>query len=158
MLDAAAHLKEQGLKCRFIIAGQPDKGNLYQSLLEQRKAQGLEEQVQFLGFLDNAPEFLANLDLFVSSSISEGLPLSAIQAMAAQLPLLATRCGGYEELVTNKENGWLVNVGDSVALANGISELITQPEIRSELAKKAKKHAVGVFDISVMLEKYQSLY
>lgn len=158
LLDAAANLKKQGLQCRFVIAGQADKNGLYESLLEQRKAQGLEEQVQFLGFLDDAPEFLANLDLFVSSSISEGLPLSAIQAMAAELPLLATRCGGYEELVTHKENGWLVDVGDDIVLSDAISMLIEKPEIRVELAKKAKKHAIGVFDISVMLRKYELMY
>jgi len=69
---------------RFVIAGEPDKSkNLYNALLEKRKELNLEDTVKFLGFTDDASEFLASMDLFLSSSISEGLPLSAIQAMSA---------------------------------------------------------------------------
>ena len=81
------------------------------SLLALRKKLGLEEKVQFLGFIDDAADFLANIDIFLSSSISEGLPLSAIQAMVAALPMVATRCGGYEGLITDGENGVLTEVG-----------------------------------------------
>lgn len=158
LLEAAALLKKRGKSYRFVIAGQPDKKGLYEALLDQREELGLEEQVQFLGFLDDPAEFLANLDLFLSSSISEGLPLSAIQAMAAQLPLLATRCGGYEELVTDRENGWLVDVGNPVAIADAISLLAEKPEIRAKLAEKARKHVVETFDISVMLSAYERIY
>lgn len=158
LLEAASLLKKRGLSCRFVIAGQPDKSGLYDRLLEQRKVLGLEEQVQFLGFLDDPAEFLANLDLFLSSSISEGLPLSAIQAMVAQLPLLATRCGGYEELVTDRENGWLVDVDNPVAIADAISLLATKPEIRAKLAEEGRKHAIETFDISIMLSAYERIY
>lgn len=158
LLDAAALLTKQGQSYRFVIAGQPDKKGLYETLLKQRKILGLEEHVKFLGFLDDPAEFLANLDLFLSSSISEGLPLSAIQAMAAQLPLLATRCGGYEELVTDRVNGWLVDVDSPVAIADAVGLLASKPEMKAELAKKAKKHAIETFDISVMLGAYEQIY
>ena len=160
LLKAAALLHENSNKpYRFVIAGQPDsKGNLYEGLLEQRKELGLEKTVQFLGFLDDPAEFLANLDLFLSSSLSEGLPLSAIQAMSARLPLLATRCGGYEELVTHKENGWLVEVGNSDVIAEAIELLSSKPEIRAELASRAKQHVVETFDLNVMLHEYESTY
>ncbi len=158
LLEAAVLLKKRGQPYRFVIAGQPDKNGLYETLLEQRKVLGLEEQVQFLGFLDDPVEFLANLDLFLSSSISEGLPLSAIQAMAARLPILATRCGGYEELVADRENGWLADVGDPVAIADAVALLRTKPEIRDKLAEKARKHVVETFDISVMFSDYERIY
>lgn len=158
LLQAAALLKNNQQTFRFIIAGQADKGNLFVELLNQRQELGLEEQVQFLGFLDDPAEFLSNLDLFLSSSISEGLPLSAIQAMAAQRPLLATRCGGYEELVTDKQNGWLVEAGNPQAITNAIESLAGAPAVRSRLAAEAKKHAVETFDISVMLKAYEQVY
>lgn len=158
LLDAAALLTKRGQSYRFVIAGQPDKKGLYEALLEQRKILGLEEHVKFLGFLDDPAEFLANLDLFLSSSISEGLPLSAIQAMAAQLPLLATRCGGYEELVTDRVNGWLVDVGSPDVIADAIGLLASKQKMRAELAKKAKKNAISRFDISVMLGAYERIY
>lgn len=158
LLQAAALLSQQKRSCRFVIAGQPDKKGLYQALLKQRDELGLKEQVRFLGFLDDPAEFLVNLDLFLSSSISEGLPLSAIQAMAAQVPLLATRCGGYEELISNRENGWLVEVGNPVAIADAIGLLAEKPEIRIEMAKKARKHALEIFDSHVMLCAYEQIY
>lgn len=158
LLQAAALLEGGGASCRFVIAGQPDRGGLYDELLRLRKALGLEDRVQFMGFLDDAADFLSNLDLFLSSSISEGLPLSAIQAMAAGLPLLATRCGGYEELVTDRENGWLVEVGSPEALAEAVKSLAAAPEIRTELAEMAKRHAVETFDSSVMFRAYEGVY
>ena len=158
LLRAAALLEGSEQSYRFVIAGQPDRGELYNELLELRKELGLEDRVQFLGFLDDPADFLSNLDLFLSSSISEGLPLSAIQAMAAELPLLATRCGGYEELVTDRENGWLVEVGSPEAIAEAIKSLATAPEIRAKLAEMAKKHAVETFDSSAMFKAYERVY
>jgi glycosyltransferase involved in cell wall biosynthesis len=158
LLRAAALLQNTPRSLRFVIAGQPDKGSLYDSLLKLRAELGLEERVKFLGFLDDPADFLANLDLFLSSSLSEGLPLSAIQAMAARLPLLATRCGGYEELLTHQENGWLVEVGNPEALADAIKLLSEDDACREKLAEKAMKHAREMFDISVMLGKYEKIY
>jgi glycosyltransferase involved in cell wall biosynthesis len=72
--------------------------------------------------------------------------------------LLATRCGGYEELVTDRENGWLVEVGSPEAIAEAIQFLVAAPEVRIELAEKARKHAIATFDISVMLNAYERIY
>jgi glycosyltransferase involved in cell wall biosynthesis len=155
---AAALLNGGETSLRFVIAGQPDKNGLHEDLLRLREELGLEDRVQFLGFLDDPADFLSNLDLFLSSSTSEGLPLAAIQAMAAQLPLLATRCGGYEELVTDRENGWLVEVGSPEAIAEAIQFLVAAPEARLELAKNARKHATETFDISMMLNAYERIY
>jgi glycosyltransferase involved in cell wall biosynthesis len=158
LLKAASLLGEDGRDYRFVIAGQPDKAGLYESLLELRKTLGLEEKVKFLGFLDDSAEYLSNLDLFLSTSTSEGLPLAAIQAMAAGLPLLATRCGGYEELVADQENGWLVEVGDPAAISNAIQTLASTPEVRNELALKAQSHVKNTFDSRIMFEHYQAIY
>lgn len=158
LLQAAALLNDGDHSFRFVIAGQRDRNGLYEELLDLRKEFGLEDSVKFLGFLDDPADFLSNLDLFLSSSISEGLPLSAIQAMAARLPLLATRCGGYEELVTDRENGWLVEVGSPQAIADAISSLTKAPGVRAELAEQARKHVLGTFDIRVMINAYEQIY
>lgn len=159
LMKAVSLLSEAGdSDYRFVIAGQPDKAGLFGKLLELRKTLDLEEKVIFLGFLDDAAEFLSGLDLFLSTSISEGLPLSAIQAMAARLPLLATRCGGYEELVTDGQNGWLVEVGDPEAIANAIRKLVSSPVHREEIAQQAQTHVRITFDVSVMFKHYQAIY
>ncbi len=159
LLDAANIVSNADSKVRFVIAGQPDKENkLYNELLDQRERLGLCDHVQFLGFIDDSVEFLSNLDLFVSSSISEGLPLSAIQAMAAGLPLLATRVGGYEELVTHGKNGWLVEPGQSELLAKAILQLKENEKLRQELADDSQHHVTDVFDVSAMLKSYTAVY
>jgi len=157
LLQAAALLKQRPGSYRFVVAGQ-GKGRLYEELLALRKQLGLEERVKFLGFIDDAAAFLASLDLFLSTSISEGLPLSAIQAMVARLPLIATRCGGYEGLVSDRENGWLVEVGNPRAIADAIEQVTGDRGLQMKLAENARQYAIETFDISVMLGAYQALY
>ena len=157
LLRAAAILQQSSRPYRFVVAGQ-GKGKLYEELLLLRNELGLEESVQFLGFIDDAGDFLANIDLFLSSSISEGLPLSAIQAMAANLPLIATRCGGYEELIRDRENGWLVEVGNPGAIADAIESLAADTRLQAALGEQARRHAVETYDMKVMLEAYEDIY
>lgn len=160
LLQAAALLERSRHSLRFVIAGQCNAQNasLYERLLALRHELGLEERVLFLGFSEDAAGFLAGLDLFLSSSLSEGLPLAAIQAMAAGLPILATRCGGYRELITEGENGWLVETGDPQALATALETLADSPELRAELAASARRYALETFDLRVMLDAYAGLY
>ena len=83
LLQVAAIAVNSANSYRFVIAGQCE-GPLFDQLLQLRGELGLQDRVQFLGFVDDAAEFLSNLDIFLSTSDSEGLPLSAIQAMAAE--------------------------------------------------------------------------
>ena len=157
LLQAAALLEKSAHTCRFVIAGQSNS-KLYDDLLALRKKLGIEEKVQFLGFIDDAADFLANIDIFLSSSISEGLPLSAIQAMVAGLPMVATRCGGYVGLITDRENGVLVNIGDPYAITDGIEMVMADAGLRKVMSQNARKHAISTFDIQVMLGAYRSVY
>lgn len=157
LLKAAALLEHSSRSYRFVIAGQ-GKGKLYEDLLALRKKLGLDERVQFLGFIDDAADFLANIDLFLSSSTSEGLPLSAIQAMVTALPIVATRCGGYEGLITDQENGVLVEIENPQAIADAIEMVAADPELQKTLSEKARNHAVSTFDIQVMLDAYEQIY
>lgn len=157
LLQAAALLKQGRGSCRFVVAGQ-GKGRLYEELLALRGQLGLEDRVRFLGFIDDPAAFLAGLDMFLSTSISEGLPLSAIQAMAAKLPLVATRCGGYEGLVSDGENGLLVEVGNPRAIADAIERAAADPGLRLRLAASARRHVLATFDIEVMLDAYEQVY
>jgi glycosyltransferase involved in cell wall biosynthesis len=157
LLRAAALIAEQHAHVRFVIAGQGNTG-LYDELLKLQAELGLEEVVQFLGYIDDPAEFLSGIDLFLSSSISEGMPLSAIQAMVAKLPVLATRCGGYQELVTDGVNGRLVEVGSPEAIARGLTGLLHDGTMRTSLASGARQHALSTFDMEVMLQAYQAIY
>jgi glycosyltransferase involved in cell wall biosynthesis len=157
LLRAAALLKETHSTCRFVIAGQSNS-KLYDELLALRQQLGLETTVHFIGFIDDAAEFLASLDIFLSSSVSEGLPLSAIQAMVSKLPIIATRCGGWQELINHGENGWLVDVDNPEAIAAAIRTLASDTERCQHMAQNARESAIRSFDIQVMLTAYQHIY
>jgi glycosyltransferase involved in cell wall biosynthesis len=157
LLRAAALLQQGARSYRFVIAGQCNT-RLYDDLIELRRELDLEDLVLFLGFMDDAAGFLASLDIFLSSSISEGLPLSAIQAMVAALPIIATRCGGYRELVTEGENGWLVDIGNPQAIAEAVERVSGNRELCETLGRQARRHALETFDMAVMLDHYAEVY
>ncbi len=157
LLRAAALLKDTQLTCRFVIAGQSNS-KLYDEIMSLRQELDLEATVHFIGFIDDAAEFLAGLDIFLSSSVSEGLPLSAIQAMVSKLPIIATRCGGWQELINHEENGWLVDIDNPEAIADAIRTLAPDEERCQKMAQNAKESAIRSFDIQVMLAIYQQIY
>ena len=157
LLQAAALLKDHTSHFRFVIAGQ-GKGKLYDSLLKLRDKLGLNESVHFLGFNDQPADFLSNLDLFLLSSSSEGFSIATIQAMAAGLPVVATRSGGPQEIITHKTNGWLVDPDDPQLIADTLEKLSTDQELKQRLAKAGQNHAINTFDVKNMINSYEKIY
>lgn len=159
LLRAARQIVDNNEQCRFVIAGEAKKDSaLLKELLVLRKQLGLENYVRFLGFTDNAAQFLADIDIFLSSSVSEGLPLSAIQAMVAGAPIVATRCGGYEGLIDDGKTGLLVEVNNPDAIREAVEKLAASPDMRRDMAARAKQYAVARYDNAVMLDSYRRLY
>ena len=158
LLRAAANLKGGDRVFRFVIAGHGTPGGLYDELLGMREALGLQEHLHFIGFSDKPAEFLSGLDLFLLSSTSEGFSIATIQALAAGLPVVVTRSGGPEEIVTHGENGWIVDAGDHMAIAGAIGRLAADPGLCASLAASGRKHANESFDIDAMLTAYEKVY
>jgi glycosyltransferase involved in cell wall biosynthesis len=98
------------------------------------------------------------MDIFVLSSISEGLPVAIAEAMAAHIPVVATSVGGLPEVVKDGYNGYLVPPGDANLLADRILTLIDDREKRGRLADNAKKVADEKLSLTAMIEAYQELY
>ena len=112
----------------------------------------------FLGFREDVAQVLRDLDIFVLSSTSEGFPLVILEAMAAGKPVVATRCGGPQEIVDNGRTGILVEVADPEALAAAISDLIRQPELARRLVASARSAVETRFSIDVMIRQYENFY
>jgi glycosyltransferase involved in cell wall biosynthesis len=124
-------------------------------LLEELK---LRDRVHFLGFREDVPEILENLDVFVLSSTSEGFPLVLLEAMAAGKPVVATRCGGPQEVLSDTGTGYLVPVADAQELAARISQLLAQPEHAAALGANARKKVQAEFSVEQMIARYERLY
>ena len=88
---------------------------LFEELLKLRADLGLDDVVHFLGFYDDPSKFMGNIDIFLLPSISEGFSIATLEAMAAEIPVIVTRCGGPEEIVTHGVNGWMIQPGSSEA-------------------------------------------
>ena len=156
LLQAASNLKNSVYNFKFVIAGQ-GKGSLYDKLLALRTELKLED-VHFLGFNDDPAGFLSNLDVFLLSSTSEGFSIATIQAMASGIPVVATKSGGPEEIITHSKNGWLVEPGDPEAISNGLEHIVADPELMKTLPTNALDHVKKTFDMDAILSSYETIY
>jgi glycosyltransferase involved in cell wall biosynthesis len=118
----------------------------------------LRDRVHFLGYREDIGEILNDLDVFVLSSTSEGLPLVLLEAMAAGKAVVATRCGGPQEVVDDTRTGYLVPIRDAQQLAARISEILIHPELASALGAKARDKVLAEFSIEHMIATYEQLY
>jgi glycosyltransferase involved in cell wall biosynthesis len=130
-------------------------GPLKNELIEYASNLGISEKVKFLGQRDDIPYLLKSSDIFVLSSLWEGLPLSVLEAMAAGLPIISTDVGGVKDIV--KDNGILVEKGNAKKLYEAIIKLVKNNALREEMGKKSLEYA-KLYDSSVMAKKHMELY
>lgn len=116
----------------------------------------LEEKVKFLGVREDIPEILAMGDVFVSSSIIEGHPVSLLEALAAGLPIVATAVGGVSEALDKGKVGILVKPGDREMFSNMLFKTLV--ENNHSLIENGKKFVAKNFDIKMTVQSYEKLY
>lgn len=159
LLEAAKLLREECPSCRFVVVGDMDgEPALTHDLLARRRALGLDDMVVFAGFRADVVDVLNNFDIYVMSSTREGLPLAVLQAMAVRLPIVATMCGGPQEVLTHDRNALLVAVRDPRALAEAIRHLVDSGETRERLATTAWETVRARYTVERMVEEYERLY
>lgn len=137
-----------------IVGGGPLEGGL-KSLVQSL---GMGDRVHFLGFRSDVAELLRLFDLFVLSSTEEGISLTLIEAMAAGLPIVATRVGGNPEVVTDGETGILVESGRPAELASALESLLRDPDTRRRMGQRGREIAMQRFDIERLVDEYQAIY
>lgn len=115
-------------------------------------------RILFPGFETDVPGMLEALDVYVSSALSEGLPLATIEAMAAGLPVVSTDAGGTPEVVADGETGVLVKPGDPRALADAMSRLAVDHAMRIRFGAAGRARAVAEFSEDRMLDRTAEIY
>jgi glycosyltransferase involved in cell wall biosynthesis len=137
-IRAAVALKQALPNARFVLIGEgPMRGEL-QSLIERFE---LGDVAYLCGLMPHMQSVFAELDLVVSSSRSEALPLALMEAMACGLPVVATQVGGVPDLIQHGMTGWLVGDGDFDAIAAHVRTLIEQPQERVAMGQRARDRA-----------------
>jgi glycosyltransferase involved in cell wall biosynthesis len=154
-LDAAAKVTEREPATRFVIVGD----GVLRSALEQRaKELGISKRVFFIGWRRDLPRIYADLDVLVVSSDNEGTPVSAIEAMAAGCPVVATCVGGLPDLITDQTTGLLVRARDADGLANAVLHLLHNPELARTIGHKGRIAAQERFSMDRLLTDIDQLY
>lgn len=112
-------------------------------LQEQVRKAGLADRVRFTGELADATRLFSAFDLYVSASRGEGLPLALLEAMACELPVVATRVTGHVDVVVDGVTGFLTRPGDSEDLARALGRLLDDPELRQRMGRAGREPGAG---------------
>lgn len=120
---------------------------------------GMGDRVVFLGRQERVEELLASSDAFLLPSLEESFGLAALEAMAAGVPVVATRVGGLPEVVGEEgEGGFLYATDDFEGMAAGLRRLLTDRELRADCAAKARNRAFRLFSSEIIVPQYESYY
>lgn len=141
----------------FVIAGQ-----LREDIVEQLEASmaelGVSGRVHFIGFIDDTARFLSQLDVFLLTSKSEGFSIAMIEALATALPVVATRCGGPEEIAKDSDAALLVDVGSPSQIAEAVISVLESEALSSKLSTLGPSLVAERFSYAAMLDAYSRLY
>jgi glycosyltransferase involved in cell wall biosynthesis len=128
------------------------------ALTEQARQKGLVDRAFFLDDQTDIPALLPALDLLVAPSLWEGMPMVVLEAMAARLPVVATRVGGTPDVVADGETGLLVAPSDAMQLAQSIERLLVDPGLRQQMGRAGRARAEQNFSIEQNVAQTQALY
>ena len=154
-LKAARLIHSKYPECRFVIVGHGD-GYLYQSLLDLRKELDLESVFYFTGFRNDPVTVYNNLDIFISSSISEGFSISTIEALSCGLPVIVTRSGGTEEIIEKCRKGIICD-HDEHSIAASIDNFLQNDVSRNNTNWDACYQIETTFSLQSMVHNYEQL-
>ncbi len=118
----------------------------------------IERHVHFVGYQRDVLGYLTRAAFFVLSSLTEGLSMTIIEAMAAGLPVIATRVGGNPEAVEDGGTGLLVPPGDAGALAGAMTMLLSDPERRRHMGRAARVRVESMFNLRDVAAEYERIY
>jgi sugar transferase (PEP-CTERM/EpsH1 system associated) len=157
LISAFKLLREEAghADCRLIIVGE---GPQREALERQIVQLGLVETVRLLGNRDDVAELLAECNVFVLSSIAEGMPVTLMEAMATGLPVVATNVGGVASVVEDRVTGTLVPAGDQHAMAEALSAYVADETLRRQHGDAGCARVAAQFSLSTMVAAYVALY
>lgn len=148
-LEAAAAVASRRGDVEFLVVGD---GPLRARLEKRAEELGIARRVHFLGERDDVPSIMGLLDVFVLTSRSEGVPNVVMEAMAAGVPVVATRVGGVPETVVDGYTGVLVDEGDAARLSEAVLALLEDPERAQAMGRAGEELARKRYDVAVVVK------
>ncbi len=156
LIEAFQKVKVRMPSAHLVLLGDgPCKAELEQ----QASDMSCRDSIHFLGHRDNIEHLLRGINVFVLSSVAEGMPLAILEAMAAGIPCIATEVGGIPDIICDSDIGYMIPPKDSNALAEVMIELAKMPdEKRQKLIDNARQKVYSSYSHKVVIRKLENIY
>lgn len=155
LIQAVQSVVAEGRDVGLIIAG---TGQIEEELKTQIHEAGLEDRVRLVGFLSDPRDLYQAIDLFVLSSLREGLPNVVLEAMATEIPILTTRVAGIPAVMTHEQDGYIVDCASVEQLEAGLRRCVDDAELRDRMAAAGKAKVVADLSFAARMDKVRSVY
>lgn len=155
LLEACRILVESGHEFRLLVVGD---GPLRVQLEERTQFLGISKQVIFTGTREDITDLMRAMDIFCLSSLSEGISLTLLEAMACGLPIVATAVGGNPEVVIGGKTGFLVEPSSPSLLSEKLAALISCEHLRAKMGQAGRERVINHFSLKTCALAYQNLY
>ena len=155
LLEAWRRISVEMPQTRLVVVGDGPERDALKRLAERASLNGA---VRFVGEVTDVRPYLTTSDLFILPSRSEGLPNALLQAMAVELPCIASRVGGIPEVIEDRMSGRLVEAGNPDALATAVLSVLRDPESARRYGRAARETVEARFALDPMVERYLTLY
>ncbi len=157
MIDAVARVAKDNPKVHLLLVGNA-VGVSIDSLKERAEQAGLAGRCHFKDRTEHPHSLLPAFDVVMNTSGFEGASNAIFEAMAARIPVVATRVGGTPELIEEGQEGFLAQPGDVGRLAEAVSKLVSQPQLRRELGARGRARIEARHTVEGMIDGYLELY
>lgn len=155
LLEAFHTMIAKGYDLNLLIVGDGPERRKLEEIIARRN---MNDRVFLPGYVAQASCYLKHFSVFVISSLTEGLPITLLEAMRAGVPVVSTRVGGIEEVIGGGSAGILVDPRNSDKLAEGMCALICDDELADNLSRKAENRFINNYSSKIMAENYIHVY
>ena len=154
-VEILARVLEQGIKTRLVMVGD---GSERPNVEHRARCLGVFDKCIFVGKQPKIVDYLSAADVLLLPSEQESFGLAALEAMACEVPVIASRVGGVPEVVTDGETGFLSEVGDVKKMAEDAARLLTDAKLRREMGKRARESALARYRTDIVIPQYIEFY
>jgi N-acetyl-alpha-D-glucosaminyl L-malate synthase BshA len=154
-VEILARVLQQGISTRLIMVGD---GSERPQAEQRARDLGIADQCVFVGEQANIVDYLSTAGVLLLPSAQESFGLAALEAMACEVPVVASRVGGVPEVVTDGETGFLSEVGDVDKMAADAARLLTNEKLRLEMGKRARESALTRYNTDIVIPQYIEFY
>ncbi|WP_425639461.1 glycosyltransferase [Algoriphagus yeomjeoni] len=154
-VEVAVKILEQCPEAHFLLVGD---GEWRERIEEQIKKSEKEAHFHLVGVQKEVIPYLSIMDIYMSSSEFEGLPIAMLEAMSCEVPVVATRAGGIGEVIQHGVQGYLTEIDDWAKMADYAVELIQNPMLQNQMAKAARDRVIKDFSMNRMVGELEEVY